>query len=128
MEFVAGGAQADVYKKDGIAVKLFKKEISREAIIYEMTLQKNAFALGLPVPEIFDLVEIDGRPGISMEYLEGVSMGEAAELFITRYCEITKVSKENILCWAPVAAAARLTEGRGADENKKLLKIVREHL
>jgi len=75
MEFIASGAQADLYKKNGKAIKLFKKNISIDDIKNEMNLQKMAFELDLPVPKIFDIVEIDTQYGIVMEYVDGVSIG-----------------------------------------------------
>ena len=75
MEFIANGAQADLYKNNGKAIKLFKKNISKDEIEYEMNLQKMAFELDLPVPEIYDIVEIDGKFGIIMEYIDGVPIG-----------------------------------------------------
>jgi thiamine kinase-like enzyme len=76
MEFIANGAQADLYKDNDIAIKLFKKNVSKGEVEYEMNLQKMAFDLSLPVPEIYDMVEIDGKFGISMEYIVGVPIGE----------------------------------------------------
>ena len=75
MEFIANGAQADLYKNNGKAIKLFKKNISKDEIEYEMNLQKMAFEFDLPVPEIYDIVEIDGKFGIIMEYIDGVPIG-----------------------------------------------------
>ena len=76
MEFIANGAQADLYKNNDMAIKLFKKNVSKGEIEYEINLQKMAFELGLPVPKIYDMVEIDGKYGISMEYIIGVPIGE----------------------------------------------------
>jgi len=76
MEFIANGAQADLYKNNDIAIKLFKKNVSKGEVEYEINLQKMAFELGLPVPKIYDMVEIDGKYGILMEYIIGVPIGE----------------------------------------------------
>jgi thiamine kinase-like enzyme len=57
-----------------------------------------------------------------------VSHEEIAELYIENYCVIANISKENILKWVPIIAAARLSEGIGNDENEKLIKIVRENI
>jgi len=75
MEFIASGAQADLYKNNGKAIKLFKKNISMDEVKYEMNLQKMAFELDLPVPKIYDIVEIDTQYGIIMEYIDGVPIG-----------------------------------------------------
>ena len=75
MELIGSGAQADVYKDNGMAIKLFKKNVSKNDIEYEMNLQKMASEIGLPVPKIYDVVEIDGKYGFVMEYISGVSVG-----------------------------------------------------
>ena len=76
MEFIAKGGQADIYKNNGMAVKLFRKDISKYDVEYEMNLQKMACQMGLPVPKIYDMVEIDGKYGIVMDYIEGIPVGK----------------------------------------------------
>ena len=76
MEFIANGAQAELYKDNDMAIKLFKKNVLKEEVEYEMNLQKMAFELGLPVPKIYDMAEIEGKYGILMEYIVGVPIGE----------------------------------------------------
>jgi thiamine kinase-like enzyme len=76
MEFIANGAQAELYKDNDMAIKLFKKNVPKGEVEYEINLQKMAFGLGLPVPKIYDMVEIDGKYGILMEYIVGVPIGE----------------------------------------------------
>ena len=244
MELIGSGAQADIYKENNIAIKLFKKNVLKHDVDYEMNLQKMAFEHGLPVPKIYDFIEIDGKYGFKMEYINGISVGnivlndmnklseyliksieiqinlnkietnkfpsmkeklkrkldriellnmnekqkifdildkttfkqnlchgdfqlmnlmqtsngikiidwvdsssgnneadvcrtyllykvnhdEIAELFINNYCEIADISRDNILKWIPIIAAARLSEGMGNDENEKLIKMVRENI
>jgi thiamine kinase-like enzyme len=77
MEFIANGTQAELYKDNDMAIKLFKKNVSKGEVEYEINLQKMAFGLGLPVPKIYDMIEIDGKYGILMEYIAGVPIGEA---------------------------------------------------
>jgi thiamine kinase-like enzyme len=244
MELIGSGAQADIYKENNMAIKLFKKNVLKYDVEYEMNLQKMAFELGLPVPKIYDFIEINGKYGFEMEYINGIAIGniilndmnklneyliksieiqinlnkivtdkfppmneklkrkidrtkilninekqkildildttnlkqnlchgdfqlmnlmqtsndikiidwvdsssgnneadacrtyllykvnhdEIAELFIENYCKIANISKDNILKWIPIIAAARLSEGMGNDENKKLTKMVRENI
>ncbi len=73
MELVTSGLQADVYKYNDIALKLFKKKMRREGVEYEIRLQKLVLDLGVPVPKTYDIVEVDGRYGILMEYIDGIS-------------------------------------------------------
>jgi tRNA A-37 threonylcarbamoyl transferase component Bud32 len=75
MEYIASGAQADIYKDGSKAIKLFKNNDNKSEVEYEANLQKIAFDYGLPVPEIFDIIEINGKNGIVMEYIEGIPVG-----------------------------------------------------
>ena len=76
MEYIASGAQADIYKDGSKAIKIFKNYVPKNAIEYEVNLQKRAFDYGLPVPEIFDIIKIDGKIGIVMEFIVGIPVGK----------------------------------------------------
>ena len=76
MEYIASGAQADIYKDGSKAVKIFKKNERKIDVEQEANLQKLAFDYGLPVPEIFDVIEVEGKFGIVMEYIEGTPLGK----------------------------------------------------
>ena len=76
MEYIASGAQADIYKDGSKAVKIFKNNERKINIEQEANLQKLAFDYGLPVPEIFYVIEVDDKFGIVMEYIEGTPLGK----------------------------------------------------
>jgi len=76
MKYIASGAQADIYRDGTNAIKLFKNTIQKEDIEKEINLQRMAFDYGLPVPEVFDIIEIDNKYGIVMEYVEGITVGK----------------------------------------------------
>jgi len=76
MELIGNGAQAEIFKDNDIVIKLFKKNISKDDIEYEMNLQKMAYEHGLSVPKIYEIVEINGKYGIKMEYINGVTFGK----------------------------------------------------
>ncbi|GHU21733.1 aminoglycoside phosphotransferase [Spirochaetia bacterium] len=104
MELIASGDQADVYKNENIAIKLFKRNISKDDIAYEMNLQKMVFALGLPVPAIYDMVEIDGKIGFSMELVDGVPLDQIAlkdenelQKYIVKSIEIQLSLSKNVV-------------------------------
>ena len=244
MELIGSGKQADIFIENNFAIKLFKKNVSKNEIEYEMNLQKMAFELGLPVPKIYDIIEINGKYGFQMEYIKGISVGkiilndttkideylmksiymqininkivtnkfplmkeklqnriknvnrlninekqilqekldqmefnqnlchgdfhvmnlietskeikiidwvdstsgsieadiyrtyllylinykEIAENYLKNYCKIAHIQKENVLKWAPIIAASRLTEGMENKENDILLEIVKENM
>jgi hypothetical protein len=76
MELIGSGAQADIYKDNSKAIKLFKYNIHKEEVENEFNLQKMAFDYGLPVPKVFDIIEIDNKLGIVMEFIDGTPLGE----------------------------------------------------
>ena len=76
MELIGNGAQAEIFKDNDMIIKLFKKNIAKHDVEYEMNLQKKAFEHGLSVPKIYDIVEINGKYGIKMEYINGVTFGK----------------------------------------------------
>ena len=76
MEYVASGAQAEIYKDGSKAIKIFKKNIEKNEVEHEVNLQKMALSYGLPVPEIYDVIEINGSYGIIMEYIDGQTLGK----------------------------------------------------
>jgi tRNA A-37 threonylcarbamoyl transferase component Bud32 len=77
MNLIATGATADVFLNDNNRlVKLFKDNFSKEHIENEANNQKIIYAMGIPVPEIYEIIKIDERYGIVMEYIKGISLGE----------------------------------------------------
>ena len=47
MDYIAKGAQAEVYKDGYKAIKLFKNNISKDEIEYEVNLQKKSLRIWL---------------------------------------------------------------------------------
>ena len=76
MKRIGGGAQADVYVFEGKAIKIYKNNDSAVEARHEADLQKKAYDLGAPAPEVFDVVDINGKSAIIMELIEGDSLGE----------------------------------------------------
>ena len=76
MELIGSGAQADIYKDNSMAIKLFKYNIHKEEVENEFNLQRMAFEYGLPVPKVFDIIEIDDKSGIVMEFIDGTPLGK----------------------------------------------------
>ena len=52
---------------------------------------------------------------------------EIADLYIENYCKTANIPKENVLKWIPIIGAARLSDGMGKEENKKILNIIKEN-
>ncbi|MCL1824060.1 MAG: phosphotransferase [Oscillospiraceae bacterium] len=79
MKLIGKGAQADIFLHDGKALKIYKYEDYHYAFAEakrEADLQEKAYKRGLPVPEIFEVTEIDGKAAIVMEYVQGKTVGE----------------------------------------------------
>lgn len=72
------GGCSEVFEWGGgnCVVKLAKPHTNRYAIEREYNNCKMAFERGLPAPEPYGLVEIDGRPGIVFERIRGESLLE----------------------------------------------------
>jgi aminoglycoside phosphotransferase (APT) family kinase protein len=68
---ISGGREADIFDYgDGRVVRLFRpgEGRSREREVAAMTAVRRVVPL---VPEVFGIVEIDGRPGIVMQRIDG---------------------------------------------------------
>ena len=65
---------------EGKAVKLFIKEDSAQDAEREARITTIARESGLPAPKIWEVVSVNGRPGIVMERIEGESLHKWARL------------------------------------------------
>lgn len=72
---IAIGNTAEIYLRDGNIVKVYLRE-SSEAIAREAENQAYARSLGLPVPEVIEVTEVNGKPAMVMEHVPGESMGD----------------------------------------------------
>jgi uncharacterized protein (TIGR02172 family) len=74
-QLIGRGRMADVYALDKTrVVKLFQPQIGRGAVEHEYQVGRLIHAAGLPAPEVFELIERDGRFGIIYQRIEGRSM------------------------------------------------------
>ena len=55
-------------------LKLFKAGVSRQFARHEMRMIRAVLAAGLPVPEVFGEVTLDGRFGIVLQRLDGPTL------------------------------------------------------
>eukprot|EP01035_Chromulina_nebulosa_P041584 gene41584-56268_t len=71
-EKVGEGASADVHAwSPGQVVKLFRSGVPRRLALHELRMTRTAFAAGVPAPEAFDAVTVNGRHGIVLSRLDG---------------------------------------------------------
>ncbi len=76
-ERIGAGMSADVHGwAPGRVVKLFKVGMPRRVVWHEARMTRVAFEAGLPAPEVFGEVEVEGRFGIVLARLEGPTLLE----------------------------------------------------
>ncbi|MGR3764523.1 phosphotransferase family protein [Rossellomorea sp. NS-SX7] len=75
---IASGNTANIYLHDNRVVKVFHDHFPDGEAVYEANKQMLAHSYGLPVPEILNVTEIDGKQAIVMEYVKGKTLGELA--------------------------------------------------
>jgi aminoglycoside phosphotransferase (APT) family kinase protein len=74
-ERIGAGAFSEAYAwAPGQVVKLFKAGVSHQFGRHEMRMIRTVHAAGLPVPEVFGEVTLDGRFGILMQRLDGPTL------------------------------------------------------
>jgi aminoglycoside phosphotransferase (APT) family kinase protein len=77
---VGKGFCSDVYAwGEGRVLKLFHGGIARDRADREYAATRAVHAAGLPVPAACELVEVEGRPGIIFERVDGVSLLDDTE-------------------------------------------------
>lgn len=75
---IATGFSAEIFAwHNGQVLKLFNQGRSRQTVEYEANLTRIARATGLPVPDVGEILEIDGRFGLELERVDGISMLQA---------------------------------------------------
>jgi uncharacterized protein (TIGR02172 family) len=75
LELLGRGRMADVYAwGDGLILKLNHAEFPKIVAEKEFEAAKAAHAAGVPVPAVFEVIERDGRFGITFERISGGSL------------------------------------------------------
>src|SRR5687768_8851016 len=79
-ELIGKGLTAEIFAwEPDRALKLFFPRISRNKAEVELQITRALHAAGCPVPQPYDLVEIDGRAGVILERIEGSSLLKLVE-------------------------------------------------
>jgi hypothetical protein len=73
---LAAGQRADVFEWGSRVVKLSRSTGSTQVIFREAAINAAVEALGLPVPAVWSVQQIDGRWGIVFDRMSGVSFAE----------------------------------------------------
>ncbi|GAK14363.1 phosphotransferase family protein [Geomicrobium sp. JCM 19039] len=88
----AKGNTADLYRCEHHVVKVFKEYLPKTEALYEAQKQRLAYSTGLRVPRVADVIEVEGRQAIVMEYIQGKPIGpllqknEQQDEFYIRVC------------------------------------------
>ena len=98
------GHTAEVFDYDGERVcKLFYQEIPYEYVQQEFENARKLFELGIRVPEVFEIVNYDGRCGIVYEKIAGLPMWEHMqneclfEKFIAEHKKLLDISTDVLM-------------------------------
>ncbi len=76
-ELLGKGWTAEIYAwGDDQVLKLYQSSFPRRAAEKEYEIARAVQRTGLAVPVVGDLIEVDGRPGILFERIEGPSLGD----------------------------------------------------
>jgi uncharacterized protein (TIGR02172 family) len=72
---LAEGRMAEVFEYgDGRVLKLFRAEASQWDIEHEVHNTRTVYDAGFDVPRVYDVIEVDNRPGMVFERIDGSSM------------------------------------------------------
>lgn len=75
---IALGFTAEIFAwHDGQVLKLYNRGKSRGTVAYEANLTRLVHATGIPTPAVGKIIEIDGRYGLELERVDGISMLQA---------------------------------------------------
>jgi len=76
-EKIGEGVFSDVHAwAPGQVVKLFRAGVRRRTCWWEARMTRAAFAAGAPAPEVLDEVTVDGRFGIVLTRLDGLTLSQ----------------------------------------------------
>ena len=100
------GNTAEVFDYDGERVcKLFYQEVPYEYVQQEYENARKLFELGIRVPEVFEIVNCDGRCGIIYEKIAGLPMWEHMqneclfEKFIAEHKKLLDISTDVLMSY-----------------------------
>jgi aminoglycoside phosphotransferase (APT) family kinase protein len=78
LRLIGQGAEAEVFERqDGRVLKLLRSRGPAERVVHEVAALEAARSAGVQVPQAYEQVVVDGRPGIVMERLQGTDLFSA---------------------------------------------------
>ena len=92
---IGEGVTADIFAwGENQALKLFKANHPQEWTAQEAFFTKTAYDHGLPVPRVWDLLEVDGRTGIIYDRIDGPTATARMEKNLLRLSRWAKMLAE----------------------------------
>lgn len=73
---VGEGAQADVYLYNNNAIKVFKEDYNKAFVFYEAMVTSFIENSGLLIAKVHEVLNIDNKIAIKMDYIEGYNLNE----------------------------------------------------
>jgi len=68
---------ADIYAwGEGQLLKVFHDWVPAYGVEHIVRMDRLVYEAGLPVPEVGEIIEVNGRPGVIYEHIEGGNMGD----------------------------------------------------
>ncbi|MGM9986107.1 MAG: phosphotransferase family protein [Bacillaceae bacterium] len=131
---VAIGNTAEIYRYENTIIKLFKDHLPRTESLYEAKKQEFAYSCGLDVPKIIDVIEINGRQAIVMEYIEGETIGKllANNMELTDYylniCVNVQIKIHNVLVKSTILESMSEKLKRQIKSGKDLCELQKDSL
>ncbi len=105
------GRTAEVYAwSDTEVIKLYQPWVSEDTARQERASTQAALDLGISVPEVGDIVSVDGRPGLVLEHIRGVTMMSRIESDVSRAGCFARQLAEIHVAISSVVADSRLPE------------------
>lgn len=77
MEFnnvIGVGAQGTVYHSGKYAIKLFKENYDKSNVFYEALINSKVENIGIPIPKVYEVINIENKMAIKMDYIKGISL------------------------------------------------------
>lgn len=124
------GNTAEVFDYDGERVcKLFYQGIPYEYVQQEYENSRKLFKLGIRVPEVFEIVNCDGRYGIIYEKITGLSMWEHMqneclfEKFIAEHKKLLDISTDILMSYKDFLIAM-ISRGNNRKISRNIIKKI----
>jgi thiamine kinase len=94
-EVIARGARSEIIAwAPGKVLKLYEKGRTAAFVGGEAEATRQVRDLGIPAPEIYGTLEVDGRHGIIMERIDGPSMVDALRADGSQYGQLARILAE----------------------------------